>query len=227
MLIKDWMTQGSINLGQDTSIIVAAEIMRRNNVRQLPVVDDKGNLAGIVSDRDVRDALPSKFLPGDGLEPGSETTLASIKAKHVMTLDPVVISPDEPVETAAEALLTNKIGGLPVVDNDNNLVGIITEIDVFRYLCAVTGVTLGGLQMVFELEDTPGAAIELLATLRDQDIRLTSVLTSYAHVRPGFRHVSIRVQSTGRHTLESLVEFLKGKYPLVFYVNDGHAVSVS
>jgi acetoin utilization protein AcuB len=227
MLVKDWMTQGPINLGLETTVIDAAEIMRRNTVRQLPVVDQNGTLAGIVSDRDIRDALPSKFLPGEGLDTDNSYSLASIKAKHIMTVDPVIISPDEPVETAAEILLNNKIGGLPVIDDDNHLVGIITEVDVFRYLCSVTGVSQGGLQMVFELKDTPGMTIQLLDCLRDQDIRLTSVLTSYAHVSPGFRHVSIRVQSTGRHTLESLVEYLRDKFPLVFYVNDGHAVSLA
>ena len=225
MLVKDWMTSRPINLGEETSVIDAAEIMLKNNIRQLPVIDSQGNLVGIVSDRDIRDALPSKYLPGD--LPSEDTGgLIFLKVKDIMTIDPIVTSPNETVENVAYILQKNKIGGLPVLDKNNNLVGIITEVDIFRYLCTVTGVSIPGIQLIFKLPDTPGATIDLLTDLKGESIRLTSVLTSYENVEEGYRKVSIHIQSTGKHSLESLVEYLKEKYNLLYYVHDGNAIAV-
>ncbi|WP_457572519.1 CBS and ACT domain-containing protein [Desulfovulcanus sp.] len=225
MLVKDWMTNGPINVGEEASVIDAAEIMFKNNIRQVPVIDAQGNLVGIVSDRDIRDALPSKYLPGD--LPSEDTGgLIFLKVKDIMTIDPIVTYPDETVENVAYILQKNKIGGLPVIDENNNLVGIITEVDVFRYLCTVTGVSIPGIQLIFKLPDTPGATIDLLTDLKGENIRLTSVLTSYENVDKGYRKVSIHIQSTGNHSLESLVEYLKKKYDLLYYVNEGKAIAV-
>ncbi len=227
MLVKNWMTEGCINLSGETTVLDASDIMRRSNVRQFPVIDGDAVLVGIVSDRDIRDAMPSKYLPGD-VVPNAETNLLTLKVKDIMTIDPLVTSPDETVETVAAILLQNKIGALPVVDTGNTLVGIIAEVDVFRYLCATSGGSImAGIQLIFEIEDTPGATIDLLSYLRGEKIRLTSVLTSYKNVEKGHRRVSIRVQSTGDHSLESLADLLKEKFTLTHYVKDGRAVEMT
>ena len=223
MIVQDWMTKGSINIGMDSSVLDAADIIRRQTIRQLPVIDEGGRLAGIVSDRDVRDAMPSKFLASDSL---SGDGLMGLKVKTIMTEDPLTIPPDATMEMAADLLMLNKIGGLPVVSPGNILLGIVTESDVFRFLCSVTGVSRQGIQLVFLLSDDPGSVIELLSHLGDQDIRLTSVLTSYENVKPGKRKVSIRVQSAGKHTVDSLIELLRGSYELLYYVHDGKAVAL-
>ncbi|WP_027186107.1 CBS and ACT domain-containing protein [Desulfovibrio inopinatus] len=223
MLVKDWMTEGLYNLGVNDTVLDAADMLRRNNIRQLPVIDTTGRLVGIVSDRDIRDAMPSKFLEGDATKAEAGKGLFDLKVKKIMTEDPITISPDSTVDTAANFLLNNKVGGLPVIDTRGALVGIITETDIFKYLCAVTGVCRQGIQLVFKLEDTPGAAIDLLSYLKGEEIRLSSVLTSYEKVEYGYREVSIRVQSTGKHSLETLITMLKDKYTLLYYIQDGKA----
>ncbi len=226
MLVKNWMTEGCINLSGETTVLDASDNMRRSNVRQFPVIDDDGMLIGIVSDRDIRDAMPSKYLSGDMVH-DKANNLLTLKVKDIMSVDPLVTAPDETVETVAAILLQNKIGALPVVDNGNALVGIITEVDVFRYLCATSGGSImAGIQLIFNLQDTPGATIDLLSYLSGKNIRLTSVLTSYKNVEKGFRRVSIRVQSTGEHSLESLASLLQEKFTLTHYVKDGRAVKV-
>ncbi|WP_462323536.1 CBS and ACT domain-containing protein [Desulfoplanes sp.] len=226
MLVKNWMTEGCINLSEETNVLDASEIMRRTKVRQFPVIDSRGGLVGIVSDRDIRDAMPSKYLPGDPVS-NQETNLLTLRVSDIMTIDPLVTSPEETVETVAAILLQNKIGALPVLDGANALVGIITEIDVLRYLCATSGGSImAGIQLIFEIEDTAGATIDLLGYLQGEKIRLTSVLTSYKNVENGHRRVSIRVQSTGDHSLETLAEFLRKKFKLTHYVKDGRAVAV-
>lgn len=226
MLVKNWMTEGSINLGLETTILDAAEIMRRNNIRQLPVIDSSGKLAGILSDRDIRDAMPSKFLPG-GTREDQDVTLTTLKVEQVMSIDPLTIHPDATMEQAAELLNKHKIGGLPVLSEADELLGIITEVDVLDYLCSTTGVKQQSTQLVFRLSDSPGGAIDLLSCLAGEDIRLFSVLTSYEDVAPGFRDVSIRVQSTGKHSISTLIDLLKDKYDLLYYVHDGKVVSIT
>ncbi len=225
MLVKDWMTEATVNVTSDASVIVAAELLRRKNIRQLPVIDADGELVGIVSDRDIRDAMPSKYLPGDH---AVGQGLAALTVENIMALDPLTTSPDVTMESVADILMRNKFGALPVLDEDGLLVGIITQADVFKYLCACTGVSGDGIQLAFKLSDEPGAAIELLSLLRDQDVRLISVMTSYEHVEYGFRHVSMRVRSAGRHSLESLVGYLREKgYDVLYYIQNGKAVMAS
>jgi len=75
MLVRDWMTKNVITLGLKTTVVDAAEIMRTKKIRQFPVIDVNGSLVGIVSDRDIRDAMPSKYLPGDAANGGSLDSL--------------------------------------------------------------------------------------------------------------------------------------------------------
>jgi acetoin utilization protein AcuB len=86
---------------------------------------------------------------------------------------------------------------------------------------------MDGIQLIFDIEDTPGAVIDLLSYLQGEKIRLTSVLTSYKNMAKGYRRVSIRVQSTGKHSIESLAKLLKGKFTLTHYVKDGRAVEAA
>lgn len=225
MLVKDWMTEGLIVARPDMLVVDAAELMRRKNIRQLPVVDGKKGLIGIVSDRDIRDAMPSKFLPGDAIAAAGQG-LYSLTVQGIMTSDPVTITPESTVETAADLLLHLKVGALPVIDPVHGLVGIISEVDVLQYLCSCAGVSGDGIQLVFELMDSPGAVIDLLGSLKGEMIRLTSVLTSYDKAKAGHRLVSIRIQGTGKHTQQSLITFLKDRYPLRYYVHGGKAVAI-
>jgi acetoin utilization protein AcuB len=225
MLVKDWMTDATINVTPETSVVTASEFLRRKNIRQLPVIDDAGELVGIVSDRDIRDAMPSKYLPGDHV---MGEGLAGLTVQDIMALDPLTISPEAAMESAADILLKNKFGALPVLDDDGLLVGVISQADIFKYLCSATGVSGGGIQLIFKLSDAPGEAIKLLGLLRGEDVRLISVMTSYEHVEYGFRHVSIRVRCSGKHSLESLADYLREKnYELLYYIHDGKAVTPS
>jgi len=221
MLVKDWMTKLPLNLLEDTCVADAAEIMFKSNVRQMPVTDKNGKLVGIVSDRDIRDALPSKYLPGD--IPQDHGGLAALKVKDIMSIDPITTHPEQTVESVAYILQTKKIGGLPVLDDKGELIGIITEVDVFRYLCKVSGVMSSGIQLIFYLPDNYGATIDLLSELKGKEVILQSVLTSYENVEDGYRMVSINVKSSGKDTLEEFIDFFKNKYDLRYYVVDGKA----
>ena len=132
MLVRNWMTPDVLTVSPDTSLLKIGKMMRDNNVRRLPVVDAKGQVVGIISDRDVRDASPSKATTLDMYE--MHYLLAEIKARDIMTPRPLTVKPTDTVEIAAMIMLDKKVGGLPVVEPDGKLCGIIAEQDVFKAL---------------------------------------------------------------------------------------------
>lgn len=223
MIVKVWMSEEPMTFGVDTPVMSAAEVMRLQNVRQFPVLDDAGKLVGIVSDRDIRDAMPSKFLPG-GTNVQDGGGLLALTVGEIMTLDPETVSPFTAMDAVADKLAKLKVGGLPVVDAENKLVGIITEVDVFRFLCSATGLARAGVQLAVRLEARPGPLAELLAALREQDVHFTSVLTSHDYDKAGYRHAYVRLESLGDHNVGSLVSFLSRDFDVLYYVQQEEAV---
>jgi len=224
MLVRDWMTKNVITLGLKTTVIDAAEIMRTKKIRQFPVIDEAGRLAGIVSDRDIRDAMPSKYLAGDSIQGGG---LAHLRASDIMSSEPQTVSPTTPMDMVANVLQRHKFGGLPVVNEGGRLVGIITVADVLRFLCSTSGLPRGGVQIAFRLEEKPGPLAALLEDLRHEGIRFTSVFTSHDLVQAGYRDAYVRIGNMGEHTLESLIATLSARYTLLFYVDGGHTTMLS
>lgn len=128
-LVRDWMSREVVVAAASLGLLEADAIMREHKVRRLPVVED-GRLVGIVTYGDIREARPSTATSLSTWE--MNYLLANLKLSEVMTKEPQVISPDATIGEAADVMLTNRISGLPVVDARGNLVGIITESDIFR-----------------------------------------------------------------------------------------------
>ena len=224
MLVRDWMTANVISLGVNSSVLDAAEILREKNIRQFPVIDAKGLLVGIVSDRDIRDAMPSKFIPGDAVD-GKSGGLYTLTAGDIMTLDPITVTSDAAINEVAELLVKHKIGGLPVVDG-GQISGIITQADVLRFLCAASGSMRSGTQLAFSMEARPGPLARLLAELRGMGLTFSSVFTAADPAHPGLRKTYIRVEGTGERSVEEVVDVLQQNYTLLFYVNEGVTVDM-
>lgn len=219
MLVRDWMTVNVTTLGVNSSVLDAAEILREKNIRQFPVLDSHDKLVGIVSDRDIRDAMPSKFIPGDGMQGGGLYTLT---AGDIMTLDPITIAADSSMDEVAEIIVKNKIGGLPVMDGPN-LKGIVTQQDVLRFMCAASGVHRGSTLFGVRLPAHPGPLAELLCDFKEIGLTFTSVYTAND---AGSRNSYIRVEELADKSVEEVVESLQEKYDVLFYVNEGITVDV-
>lgn len=129
-LVKDWMTPDPITIGPNTTLPEANRLMKECGIRRLPVVDN-GRLVGIVTLGDVREASPSAATSLSIYE--LNYLLSRLTVGQIMTRDPVTITPETSVEATARLMLEHKIGGLPVVDG-TQVVGIITESDIFRLL---------------------------------------------------------------------------------------------
>jgi acetoin utilization protein AcuB len=128
MLVKDWMTPHVVSISASCKLPEAYWLMLENNIRRLPVVDG-GYLVGMVTLEDLRRMEPARIAGFDLIY--INKMLSELPIRQLMTENPITISPTAPLTNAAQVMLQNKISSLPVLDGDN-LVGIITESDIFR-----------------------------------------------------------------------------------------------
>jgi len=191
MPVQDWMSKDLVTIDEDTSIMKASKAMKQNNVQHLPVLR-KGRLVGIVSDRDLKEATPSKATTLDIHE--MYHLLDMVKVKTLMSKNLFTITPGETVEKAAAVMLKQHISALPVVDVKGALMGIITKGDIFRAFVAVSGIQQAEWAIGFELEDRPGAIKGVTDVIRTHGGRIASILTAYEGTPEGFGHVFIRAK---------------------------------
>jgi acetoin utilization protein AcuB len=217
MLVKGWMTSDVMTIDEDTSMMKASEIMRENNIRRLPVMH-KGKLVGIVTDRDIKEASPSKATTLDVHE--LYYLLSELKIKDIMSTHVFTISPEETVEKAAVKMLEHHISGLPVVNDKGKVVGVITQGDIFKVLVSLTGIYRGGIQFAFNLEDRPGSIKEVGDLIRKHGGRMVSILTSYDMCDEGCRHVYIRIKEIPEDKLKALAEDSDKNFILLYTVRD-------
>jgi CBS domain-containing protein len=128
-LVRDWMTREVVVVAPETTLPEAHRLMNDNEIRRLPVMKN-GQLVGIVTRGDVRGAEASDATSLSIWE--LQYLIAKIKVKEIMTPDPITVSQDSTIGEASQVMLDYKISGLPVVDSDGKLAGIITESDIFR-----------------------------------------------------------------------------------------------
>jgi len=141
MDVRDVMTKDPISIEPDALVGTAIDVMVERKVRHLPVVDEKGAVVGIITDRDLRSAALAPALEqylskaAQRRLRGVGATLENLRVKDAMTRSPVTTKSDVPVTQAAALMLEAHIGSLPVVD-DGKLVGIVTDRDAVKALAA-------------------------------------------------------------------------------------------
>ncbi len=216
MLTQEWMSKDVIVASEDTSMLKVSRMMKDHNVRRIPIVENN-KVVGIISDRDIKDASPSKASTLDVHE--VYYLLSEIKAKDIMTKDPVCVHQDETIEQVALIMADKRYTGLPVVDADKNLVGIITEHDIFKILLEITGARKEGIQLAFEVSDAPGSLQPVLALIRENGGRIASILTG-GQKNNGSHDVYIRLRPLESEAQENLINIMKEKCALRYYVTE-------
>ena len=130
-LVRDIMTTDITTLDADAKLLDAALLMRSSGFRHLPVIKE-GRLVGLLSDRDVQRASPSMF---SDISPEEYNRLfETTPIEKVMAKEPVSVSPDTPVAEVVSMMHQHKYGSVPVVEGDQQLVGIVTTTDLLRIL---------------------------------------------------------------------------------------------
>ncbi len=215
MPVQDWMNKDLVTIDEDTSIMRASKVMKQNEIQHLPVLR-KGRLVGIVSDRDLKEATPSKATTLDIHE--MYHLLDTITVKSLMSKNLHTITPGETVEKAAAVMLKHHISALPVVDAKGAMAGIITKGDIFRAFVSVSGIQQAELAMGFELQDRPGAIKSVTDVIRAHGGRIASILTSYDRAPEGFGHVFIRAKEIKDE--KTLLKELEAKNKVLYCIHE-------
>lgn len=130
--VRSRMKTELVTLSATETLREAVRLELQRKIRHIPIVDADGKLLGIVTDRDIKRALPSP-LTGQLAREEYDSVLDETQLQKVMTRDPVSVPPDATLSEAVQIMFEKKIGGLPVVEN-GKLVGIFTQTDALA-LC--------------------------------------------------------------------------------------------
>ena len=166
MFVNRTMTAKVITIEPDADALTAKELMEKNHFRHLPVCREDGLLVGIVTDRDLRIALPHEFLKAT---PDEKTELAkavsTLKVSDIMTTDLIKISPMDTIQDALLLIQRSKVGALPVVDDQNRLKGIISVRDLLRAFINVLGIGEPGSLICILVEEKVGGLLSKLEAM--------------------------------------------------------------
>jgi len=184
MYVRDWMSSPAVTVTPAHTARAALDLMNARGIRRLPVLDS-GKLAGIVTKSD----LTGLFGPGRAGRRGADSLVVEIMKKN-----PVAVSPDDTVESAARILLRRKFAGLPVVE-DGRVVGVITESDLFRALCRMLGIDGRGARMEVPLKNDR-ALVEFL-TRQVEDFEILNLVT-VPNPREGGMKLVLRMRGRSR-----------------------------
>jgi acetoin utilization protein AcuB len=194
------MTSDPITVSPKTRYSEAFRLLHLKKLQALPVVDQEGQLVGIVTERDLLDISPIAVLGAHTIS----DVLSAMAVEEAMTRQVVTVPEDYPLEEAACILIDNRIGSLPVM-REHELVGLITEADIFRAMIGALGGRSEGLRIAIRLSEDKGE----LGAITDGIVRLGGrliSLTTFWSGDIGNRMVTLKVQGADA---EELVLFLE------------------
>ena len=196
MLVKDRMTSDPITITPDTSFPDAFRIIREKGIRYLPVVDKRGRLTGIVTQTDLLHASPSSATTLAVFE--MNYLLAHLKVQEVMS-SPITVADDMPLEEAARLMVEQRIGCLPVM-RDGDLVGVITETDIFRAFVEILGGGDPVLRVTLKLPNVPGELSRMTSVIAELGGNLCSV-ASFRGEDPEHVYITFRLEGVDEEIL--------------------------
>jgi len=171
------MQRKPVAIGKEESVTAAARLIEEKRVRSLLVVEGK-KLIGIVTDGDIRQAMPSPATSLDIRE--LHYLLDRLRVREIMTTDVVTVAPETLIEDAARLMHDRKIRALPVVSQETNeLAGIITETDVLAILIEVMGLDAESARLELVLDDEPGVLADVTRLIKEHNVNIVSLVTAY------------------------------------------------
>ncbi|HSM00794.1 MAG TPA: CBS and ACT domain-containing protein, partial [Candidatus Limnocylindria bacterium] len=186
------MQRKVVVISPSASLQDARRLMREQNVRQLPVTGEDNKLVGIVSDRDIREAmLPVGLLSGSS-EKEKEKMLASTLVEKVMTRKMVTATVNDSLEDAITLLHDFRVNALPVLDDKGGVAGIITRTDVLKAFIEALGVGEISSRLEVVVPDVPGSLVGVMTIIKSFHVNITSILTT-GHTEPGTLAVFFRI----------------------------------
>jgi len=216
MLVKNWMSKEVITVDAEDSMQNAIFILQEQKIKILPVMK-QGNLEGIITDRDLKKASPSDATTLDMHE--LMYLISKVRVGDIMKKEVITIQPDLTIEEAAAILLENRISGLPVVDKQNQLVGVITQSDIFRVIISLTGMGKKGVQFAVRFKNMPGPIKETRELISNYGARTASILSAGENAPQGYLNIYFRIYDLDRDKLPSLINEIEKKGTLLYLVD--------
>lgn len=205
MLIKERMSTPAVTITPDIPFQDALKLMREKGYRRLPVVNRSGELVGIVSERDLLYATPS---PASSLSVWELNYLLSqLQVREIMTKHVITTTTDTPIEDAAEVMASRKIGGMPVVDANNYVLGVITETDIFKALVEMMAMRRSGVRLTLDVPERMGVLGELATGIAELGGNIMGVGVYDSDV-VNHRRLLIKVQGVTKAQLVDMLESL-------------------
>ncbi len=202
MLVKDRMASELVTISPATSFPEGFRVMRENRIRHLPVVDEDGILVGIVTQTDLLHASPSAATTLSVFE--MSYLLANLHVKEVMSSPPITVSEDVPLEEAAGVMVEKKIGCLPVM-RDGNLVGMITETDIFETFVEILGGEGASLRVTVRVPDVRGELARLSGVIAEMGGNICSV-ARFRGDEPEHCFITFRLEGVDEEVLVSALK---------------------
>jgi acetoin utilization protein AcuB len=194
MYVKLWMKKDVVVVNQEQSLVEADMVMRQHSIRRLPVVDADNKLVGILTRQDIMKARPiDSTQDNEGL--GVQAPISAF-----MTTSPITVDPMEPLEAVTQILRQNKIGGVPVVERDGKLVGILTESDICQAVIDLLGAGENGARIELQVGKTTRELYEAFEIFKDFEMLVISVAV-YPNYSEKHQLLTIRVQGDEMQTM--------------------------
>jgi acetoin utilization protein AcuB len=202
MLVHNYMTRNPITISPDATFPQAVSIIRKNHIRHLPVVQNN-RLVGIVVEKDLLSNQPSQATTLSVYEIYS--LLESLHIRQIMTHPVITVEGSCPVEEAARIMVENKVSCLPIMDG-NNLVGIITETDIFKVLVDILGGQETGFRITIKLPERLGELAAVSARIAEAGGNIVAVTSSRLRDNS---HREVMIKEIGADR-DSLLNWLDG-----------------
>lgn len=201
MLVGERMSQPVISVSPDTPIHDALAMFKKEHIRRAPVIKD-GKMVGIVTETDLLNASPSPVSTLSVWE--MNYLLSKVTVKQVMSKKVLTVKRDTPIEEAARIMADNKLGGLPVMD-DNKVVGIITETDLFKVFLELMGAREKGIRVTAQVEDKPGQLAKITKAISDAGGNFIA-FGQFTGPDAGSRLVTFKVAGLKKDAVKAAVE---------------------
>lgn len=203
MYIKNKMTANPYTVDKEACVTDAIALMHEKGLKRLPVVDG-GKAVGIITKSDIQSVSPTKATTLSVYE--INYLLSKTFVKDVMTKDVITISEDALIEEAAVLMRDNDISGLVVTDEDNKVIGIITESNIFDSFIDMLGFKEKGTRISIETDDKPGELAEIAKVFGDHKANITNMVVFSG---PGERaEIVLRTSSLNTNQIEKDIQDL-------------------
>ncbi len=207
MFVGERMSHPVISVTPDVPVHDVLAMFKKEHIRRAPVMKD-GKLAGIVSERDLLNASPSPVTSLSVWEMNyliSKVTVKQVMIKKVKTIDI-----DTPIEEAARLMADSKFGGMPVV-RSGQVVGMITETDLFKAFLELMGARAKGIRVTAEIEDTPGTLAKITKAIADAGGDFIS-FGQFVGNAPSTKVLTFKVQGLKKSVVEQTITKLVKKF---------------